>query len=586
MIKMKRLIILLVFSLGWWAGQAATYYVSVSGVNDPARNGSSSQPWASLSYAAGRVTTAGDLIYVNSGNYTDNNRVALSVGVSIQGNIILWPVITTSYVASSTIDGYLYLNSPSGNAINGNQTISYIRFTGNGTVATRAGSVNFRGNVKIHHCSFSDFLYSGMRFYGSNSSYNVTPTNTLPQGNEVYDCTFNNCSQRVGSNTGGHIRSDCQRGLSIHHNTFTQNSRPVGYNGNTFSGYQNFGLQVHDNVFTKPDNNYTESLDNGYTWNFFMEFHFSHGGIDIYNNEFIGVACVDFAGTEKGEYDYGGRVYDNIFRSASGGFAPYNPHNEPYLDLESFSYVNYVDVFRNKFSYGRIAIALNNITTSSTNVNIYDNIIENTGNSDNSWDNAIYISSHWAEVDPITITNVNIYHNVITAGKTTLSGINVNAVGTITNINIRNNIIYGAFSRPIRFTAPSAVTVNTVNINNNIFYGNSNTTIYYDTDINYVNRNDSGNLAGSAYNPLFVGGNPFSYALSGTASPAYHAGYSVGIATDYYSNLFASPNPSIGAIEYGSETEPEPDPEPEPGETKAGLWNGNRGMYNGKAGKW
>ena len=538
-----------------------TYYVRTDGVNTSSRNGlSPSTAWATLSYASSRVSQSGSTIYVESGNYTDNNRVNLAVGVNVVGNSTTRPNITTSYSATSTIDGYLYLNSASGNAINGNQSISYLRINGNNTNATRAGSVNFRGNVKIHHCEISNFLYSGIRFYGSSSNYNVTPTNVLPTGNEVYNCVFNNCSQRVGSNIGGHIRSECQVGFLLHHNTFIQNSRPVGYNGNIFSGYQNWGLQVYNNVWTKPDNNYTDTLPALDTWNFFMEFHYSHGGIDIYNNEFIGVACVDFAGVEVDEdhYTYGGRVFENTFRSASGGFAPYNPHNEPYIDLESFSYVFDVAIYRNKFSYGRTAIALNNVYSELNYVDIYSNIIENTGNLDNGWDNAIYVSSEWAGSTPVYFSNISIVNNVITAGRNTLSGVGVNVLGTMYRLIIKNNIIYGTFSRPIRFTAPSSITTNQTYIQNNIFYGNNNTSIYYDPNITFLNLDESGNLAGSAYNPIFVGGSPYSYRLSSTSSPAYHAGRYHKILVDFDGNAWNNP-PSIGAYEYETQSPSVPD---------------------------
>ena len=45
----------------------ATYYIDNSGIDDAGRSGAVGQEWATLAYACTRVTTSGDIIYVNAG---------------------------------------------------------------------------------------------------------------------------------------------------------------------------------------------------------------------------------------------------------------------------------------------------------------------------------------------------------------------------------------------------------------------------------------------------------------------------------------------------------------------------------------
>ena len=63
---------------------AATYYIDPNGSNKGGI-GSKNNPWQSLSYACSQVQNAGDIIWINAGNYTDNSTCNLALGVSIKG---------------------------------------------------------------------------------------------------------------------------------------------------------------------------------------------------------------------------------------------------------------------------------------------------------------------------------------------------------------------------------------------------------------------------------------------------------------------------------------------------------------------
>ena len=79
---------------------AATYYISTAG-NDVTGDGSAGNPWKTLSKATGTVTTAGDIIHVNAGTYTETLQCSLAVGVSIEGDgvtSIIRSTLTTNFV--------------------------------------------------------------------------------------------------------------------------------------------------------------------------------------------------------------------------------------------------------------------------------------------------------------------------------------------------------------------------------------------------------------------------------------------------------------------------------------------------------
>jgi hypothetical protein len=549
---MKRILIILFLFISL-VSSGTTYYVKTynSGGRDAiGKNGSIGSEWASLSYACSRVSGVGDIIYVNSGDYTDNNRAVLALGVSIEGSSSAPPNITVGYVAGSGYDAYIYMNTSAGNAVNGNHTISYLNLDGNLT-GTRAMACNYRSNTVIHHCNFVDFYYSGIRFMGC-SSWNTTPTNTIPTGNKVYNCDFNNCTQVTG-NTGylGHIMLTGQNGPEIYNCTFDQRGRTAGENTDIMTGYQNRGVKIHDNVWYKDDTN-------GYEWDFFVEFHYSNGGFELYNNEFNGAAAWDASGNQDlYGYGFGLRVHDNTFQTTGPPPIDAGDKRQAYLDLESFTYTNDVYVYRNYFKYSRIGILYANVQISSDNVWIYDNIFENVGNSDDLYSYAIKVGSDWSEAYARTFSNIHILNNVIDCGASAYSGILVVPTGNINNIDIRNNIINGYFTYPIRMEGRGGFTptVTNLNITNNILYGGVQYTINWAGTVTYTggSHSDGNNLEN--VNPLFIGGSPYNWRL-GAGSPAILAGVDVGLDYDYDNRAWNPTTPSIGAYEYGSASIP------------------------------
>ena len=533
-----------------------TYYIDPNG-SDSTGNGSITNPWYRLSYACSQVTSSGYTIHVNPGTYTDNNRAVVALGVSIDGDHNTPPTINVGYVATGGADAYLSMRSSAGNAVSGNHDVGYVNFDGNLT-GTRAVSVQYRSNTVFHHCNFTDFYYSGIRFSGW-EMWNTVPTYTRPTGNKVYSCNFDNCTQWTGVDyEAGHIRLQGQNGTEIYYCSFDQRDRATGENTDIFAGYQNGGIQIHHNTFWKNDTD-------GTAWNFFCEFHYSHGGWDVYSNIFNGAACWDAAGQEDlYGYGYGLKFHHNTFQTTSAPALDIPVDGEykrqAYLDLESFTYNDDIYVYNNHFKYCRIGIQYNNNYISSDNVWIYNNIIEEVGNSDDNYSYGIQILNDWDEA-PRDFSNVHILHNVIDCGANAYGGIQANLTGDLTNCDIRNNIINGNFNYPIRFNGRSGYTpvATNLNITHNVIYGGVTNNLTLSSGISYVggDHDNSDNILGS--NPLFVGGSPYDFHLSSTSSPAYHAGYSVGLISDYDGNAWASPYPSIGAYEYGTTSVVVPD---------------------------
>lgn len=505
------------------------YWVAETG-NDISGDGTYANPWATLAYACTQAVTPGDVIHVKAGTYNETAQSELAVGVSIIG-----AGVTSIITSSAALNPIIAANSAAGNAANGNQTISHLAFDGNSLTAYSAIYANFRSNVIISYCTFEDFKYNGVWFDGTVSNWNVTPANIIPTGNEIYNCDFVNCTQFTDNSAGGHIRIEGQNGIEIYNCTFDQTTRGDGENADIIAGYQNYAFQIHDCEFTK-------NVLNGAAYNFNIEIHYSHGGVDIYDNVFTGGGCLDFSGSVKGTYSYGAKIYGNTFTNPTSMEAA--AHDEPYIDLESFDYENDIYVYNNYFNNSRTAIKLNNTQTSSDNIWIYYNIFENVGNTTNAYSNAILVQSNWNDAAGIPISNLHILNNVMDAGQPSYTGILLSCWGDISNIEIRNNIIYGGFGRPIRFTDNGgSPEINTADINNNDFYGNTNTAISYDVGVVYNDLDDSDNIT---TNPTFVSATDFHLQAG---SDCINAGIDVGLTTDYEGNAVSSP-PEIGAYEY------------------------------------
>lgn len=544
------LLLILPFTL---LGQS--YYVAAppQGSNTTG-TGSHQAPWATLSFAASQVHSAGSVIYIMT-DITDNNRVNLDVGVSVMG--LGTRTITTSYVAQNTSDAYLRLYSSS--LSNGSQSISYIHFNGNNLSATRAIWIGYRGNVEIHHCTIENFRDAGIHF--RNQIDWVTPPAVYATGNSVHHNNFINCSAMHASDPA-QLRLDGQDGMVIYNNTFDQRQRAAGSNGANVRWCNVQNIKMYSNTFYK--NSIEVVADGTYDWNFFGELWHNKGDCEIYDNIFYGHGTLDIAGFNNdiiagNTFSY--KIHDNQFINNTKVdpvlLGPSNYSHQYAITIEGTDH-EYMYIYNNliqRYGYG-IEIATGSSTTSGIPARnflhdhfyIYNNIFEDMGYATYTYSAAIVLIN---EVNDPGYTNTSsnwwIVNNVMTGANRCYNGIRFTAIGTVSNINIKNNIIYDFSSYGIYITkrTTDVTTISSSAFTYNDLYSNGNT-IYINGGISGAGTVDisTGNIT---TNPLFISSTDFHLQAS---SPCVRTGTYIDtwLTTDYDGQGWLNP-PSMGAYE-------------------------------------
>jgi hypothetical protein len=512
------------------AVSATTFYIDPTGKDS--NTGSSTSPWKTLLYACSKVTTPGDIIHVNAGTYTENSPCQLSPGVSIVGDGNT-SVINTNFYAGE-YHGTISLASPKGNPVNGNQSISYINIDGGNNPGTTAIDVEFRSNVSIHHVTISDCGAYGIWIFNNNNVYPSAPSVAYATGNNIHDCTFENCEHRL----------EGQSGFLYYNNN---HSNPTGNVKNLTSDWMKTFV-IHDNVFSKAFS--------ATGWDFFFEtWHYSDNS-EIYNNIFNGNASLDLSDIRKGNGTWGLKVYNNSFTvdQISGD----NEHVLQTLDFEGWGAIQYVYVYNNYFKNCISPIWVGGYNQANCiypdgehwaidHIYIYYNIIENAGCTNKPaassiwlWDNnnSGYSRNHiW--------DNIYICNNVLTSAGSPYqnqNGIQFSLGAPATNVHVDNNIIKGYAWLPIHFSTGS--NFDNVSVQKNLFYQNGENKLVFESAPTNKTQSDL-----TPANPLFVSSTDF-HLQSG--SPAIGAGITSGLtATDFAGNAVKDP-PSVGAYEYGS----------------------------------
>ena len=517
---------------------AMTYYISPNGSN--IADGSIATPWKTLSYACSKVTKSGDSIYIKAGDYIETLRSDLSVGVSITGEGES-SVIHSHFDSGSPDDknNALIRMYSSTQSVNGNNSISYIKFDGDRLTGRRAIFVHYKNHISVHHCTFIDFNYSAIIFEGENSWSSPPPVYSV--GNRIYNNTITNCNTTNGN---GSIRITGQTDCEIFNNTVSQLTRGVGLTGQSLiSGSNNKGTTIYNNTFYTPDTD-----DAGGKWNFVFELWDNNGGVEIRNNVFHGGGTVDMGGhyVRKGAYPFAVSVHDNEFLLSSQQL--HNDHQTLAICIETWGNMQDVYVYNNymnNFAHG-IQITFGNAAYSKNstcdNVYIYNNIIKNCGYSDVAYGNYA-IDFAWQK-EVAHFKNINIYNNDLIGGNGhPYKGIRWCNTGANSDVSIRNNIITGFPYGPIVFTKEAGVsTLDNLQLNHNLFfYCGTNAPVW--GALTPSNSTVTPNYIG---NPLFV--SSIDFHLQKT-SPAIGAGIHVGLITDKDGINWYNP-PSIGAYEY------------------------------------
>jgi hypothetical protein len=442
-----------------------TYYIALTG-NDATGNGTYAKPWASLYKASQMVTTSGNIIHIAAGTYTESHVCSIAVGVSIVGEgattIIHGTYRTTG--SNNLTGATISLVSPN-QGTNGNQSISYLTLDGNSLAGSRAISVKNRGHVLVHHLIVKDFFLGGVMFYSS-GAWSSSPPAVYEVGNQLYNCTIDNCGDESGTwNGDGCILIACQQDLLIHDNLLYNNKRTSQHNGHIVNGGGRYfkGVKYYNNQSWKPD------VTSG--WNFHVEIYDNQGGFEVYNNIFTGgFVSVDMAGftSSVGTYDYSWSIHDNIFQQNNPS---YEYADGDYLLLENH-FVKKTLIYNNTFNDGYCSVRL--IPWVGKDVFVYDN----TFNSVTHIFRGGYSVQGASEGGTPSFDNVNIYRNkyysALPKGVSKYGAFRFQATNRMnfSNINIYNNtmVTNNLFYQPaVEFSVGSGSTIKGVNIKNNIF---------------------------------------------------------------------------------------------------------------------
>jgi hypothetical protein len=486
------------------------YYVSPSGSDAGA--GTSASPWKTLFKATSTVTTAGSVIHLKAGTYTETKKSNLAKAVSIEGEGAATTIVKSAITGQWS--NLLSLSSPQDN--NGAQTIS--GFTIDGQYVSESNYktwigiwVNGRSNVVIRDMKIINFKDRGVIFDGNDVTDPVMDPGHYATGNKFYNNTVLNSAGNVGDYGGGQLNIGGQAGMEIYNNTMIQDQRAAFKNGWPLKYWDNGwlnGVKVYNNTLVKAPYQGSYPGENG-DWDFAIEF-FNISGLEIYNNTIQG--SIDLNYNKKGTYAYSAWIHHNTLNHATlnGNF-----ESGIILEFRTESVLIENNIINNASS----GIQFNTRTMSQNGgypnpgggiptggfSQLKDNIIRNNlfsniyqGNGTGTGCGITVISE--SGNDP-QIQNMNIYNNTIVAksgdapwiGIDFTSGENGNATG----VNVRNNIVNGF--RDSWLKGSSVTKMTNVKVTHNLAYGNGNN------------------------QPSWPGGNPGSYTFGNhkTGSPMF-----------------------------------------------------------------
>lgn len=503
-------------------------YVATTG-NDTTGNGTLAIPYRMPSKATSVVTTSGKTINIAAGTYLDNNYCELALGVNMVGAGKALTIIKTKYIytASPTTPSYAYIRAYSSAITAGNQSISGIGFDGKDT-SYRAITIYKRGNVAVHDCDFKDFKASAVLFYNI-ANNNMTEPSAYASGNSFYNNSTSNCTT-YGIALAGHISLHAQENALVYGNTMIDLRRSdVGYG--LISGLSNRKIKVYNNILRR-------NVRYGSYWNFTLEFRFSFGENEVYNNYVEG--SLDMCNNMKKSTRYGLIIRDNTFGAASSDTV-----HDYGVQIEGTAIGITIknNVFRNT-RYGlSFTTNMPDHACLVDSIGIYRNLFKNIGYPATRFTGAGIVMSGSATYTYIPqYSNVFIYNNTLVGNGYALSGLWLKDKGYYSNFKLMNNIVYnfdqGTPYGPVYIDKNyyQVMTVDKVDIRNNLIYltANSNNPKYQ--NITPTNVTISNTLKAS---PLFVSSVDFNLQIT---SPAVNSGVNVGLP-------FNGTNPDIGAFE-------------------------------------
>lgn len=542
---MKNLILLsLVLMSGVTFG--TTYYIAPSGNDSTPGNGTSGNPYRSLSKAAS-VCTSGDIINVAAGNYASTLICNLPVNVSIVGAGKTLSKFFWTNTSDLDVNAMIVLSSTTINT-SGSQSISGISIDGVNSTGKMGIYVKYRGNVSIHDCNFVNLDYCPARFKGLDGTEVYGEVTTYVTGNSFNNCTVTNCDRQNITGIPSGIMAGGQDGFTIYNCTILGLSNVLS--GDLINIAWSKNIKIHDNTVKRGT-----YVGTGTWWWFSMEIRWNYGGFEIYNNTIMGTVdlCYNYAGSSG----YSVKVYNNLI----GQDAIDNLYTAS-MDFEADTYDAYV--FDNTFKNCAFGV-ITSVTTVGYNhirgLHIYRNLMYNISQSSGPGGSGVFVAGG----NSPTFRDIFIDNNTIIANTSGAfayqKGIYLPNSGTTHNLRVRNNIIVGftwaAIYANLHTSSPGCVLDSLYVQNNNMYScGHSNLPFYEGITL----TND---FSGTHYSLVPGFANTTDYSLLSN-SQMRDLGMDVG---RYYQGF-----PDIGYSEFIV-----PD---NPGYNPGGVWMGKQVSYN------
>ena len=532
---MKKVLTIVLLMVSLTITAQTKWYVTTTG-SDSHGKGTLADPWLTIKHAADTITGAafyGDTIMVGAGTFTENSQIALGAGVNLKGT-----GITTVITSSNALNPLILLASAS-EGTDGNQSISYLKIDGDLTVLTLI-EIYARSNVDIHHCTFIDASYQGIRFHGRTDDLYQQST-TRATGNSFHDNVVNNCAtfdtEHAWDKGRGNLAFGGQTGMLIYNNTIIQPDRGTNANGHgiKFCNHgDNDGTKIYDNIIKVPNKKGATGATYGY--GFAFEIWTQRGGVEIMRNVIQG--CLDIGGYDTNDdeaYGYALKIYENNFSLSALSAYDHNAiHFEQGLHGGIQVYGNRFESYSRPITFSTSATAL---VQGQEDVTIAYNIFDNVRRAGAGWYGYCFDINMSVTT---TVANLKIINNTINAPAERLYAFiqSNDSWTTFTNMVVRNNIVMNAHAC-VEITNG---TVTGINVDNNDFYNTSHVTDY--TGATVTGNTTSSNITS---NPLFK--STATFRLSDT-SPCIDSGTDVSLTTDNYGHKITG-TPDIGAMEYG-----------------------------------
>ncbi len=453
---------------------ATTYYISPIGNN--ANAGTAASPWKTLVYAC-QTTTAGDIIHVTAGTYTETAVASLKAGVSLEGEGAATTVIKSSIAGDWSV--LLVLESPANT--NGNQSISGITFDGQYVSETSYKTwwgihVSGRSNVTIRDCIVKNFYDRGVNFDGNTVWNPLVDPGNYATGNKFYNNSLLNTARCTNNYGAGQLNIGGQNGMEIYGNTMRQDQRPNFKNGWPIKYWENGwlkGVKIYNNTLIKAPYRGTYPGEAG-DWDFAIEL-FNISGLEIANNQIQG--CIDLNYNYKGTYQYSTWIHHNTITHSnpnyfeSGIILEFATQSAIVEDNQFFNASSGVQ-FNTRgpgnsggYNYPAPVGGYSSLTNNVIRRNLFAGVYRGNGT-------GIGIFSEGTDdpyVDGLTISNNTI---VAKSGNAPYWGIDFSSQpnGNAKNITIKNNIVVGFQAGWLVGSNPSKI--NGITVQNNLLWQN------------------------------------------------------------------------------------------------------------------